>query len=48
MSAKAEKNRLYSLLEVSPDAGDADIRKAYRKLAMVSSLIQVLSLFGAH
>jgi len=35
MSGKAEKNRLYHVLEVSPDASDAEIKKAYRKLAMV-------------
>jgi len=34
MSGKAEKNRLYTLLEITPDASDADIKKAYRKLAM--------------
>lgn len=34
MSAKAEKNRLYTLLEVTPDADDSAIKKAYRKLAM--------------
>lgn len=39
MSGKAEKNRLYKVLEVSPDAGDAEIKKAYRKLAMVSGLV---------
>jgi TPP-dependent pyruvate/acetoin dehydrogenase alpha subunit len=35
MSGKAEKNRLYKVLEISPDASDAEIKKAYRKLAMV-------------
>lgn len=34
MSGKAEKNRLYQVLEVSPDSSDAEIKKAYRKLAM--------------
>ncbi|KAF8424627.1 hypothetical protein EV426DRAFT_532948 [Tirmania nivea] len=34
MSGKAEKNHLYHVLEVTPDASDAEIKKAYRKLAM--------------
>lgn len=32
---KAEKNRLYKVLGVPPNASEADIKKAYRKLAMV-------------
>ncbi|PWW78788.1 hypothetical protein C7212DRAFT_156115 [Tuber magnatum] len=34
MSQKAEKNRLYKILEIAPDASEAEIKKAYRKLAM--------------
>jgi len=40
MSGKAEKNRLYQVLEVAPDASDAEIKKAYRKLAMVGFQVQ--------
>jgi hypothetical protein len=35
MSQKAEKNRLYKVLEILPDASETEIKKAYRKLAMV-------------
>ncbi|KAL0638048.1 Type I HSP40 co-chaperone [Maublancomyces gigas] len=31
---KAEKNRLYKVLGVAPNGSEADIKKAYRKLAM--------------
>ncbi|KAL7267212.1 Type I HSP40 co-chaperone [Rhizina undulata] len=34
MSGKAEKNRLYKVLEIDPNATEAEIKKAYRKLAM--------------
>lgn len=35
MSQKAEKNRLYKVLEIQPEATETEIKKAYRKLAMV-------------
>ena len=35
MAEKAPKNRLYTLLDLSPEASDGDIKKAFRKLAMV-------------
>jgi len=34
MSAKGSKTRLYEVLEIPPSSSEADIRKAYRKLAM--------------
>ncbi|RPB00862.1 hypothetical protein L873DRAFT_747032 [Choiromyces venosus 120613-1] len=34
MSQKAEKNRLYKVLEITPEATEPEIKKAYRKLAM--------------
>lgn len=37
MSAKGSKTRLYEVLELQPGATEAEIKKAYRKLAMVSS-----------
>lgn len=36
MSQKAEKNRLYKVLEIEASATETEIKKAYRKLAMVS------------
>ncbi|KAF8469542.1 hypothetical protein BDZ91DRAFT_55571 [Kalaharituber pfeilii] len=34
MATRGDKTRLYTVLEVSPTASDAEIKKAYRKLAM--------------
>jgi len=34
MSQKAEKNRLYKILEIQPDATETEIKKGYRRLAM--------------
>lgn len=46
MSQKAEKNRLYKVLEIAPDASEAEIKKAYRKLAMVRWIFSPISKFA--
>lgn len=41
---KAEKNRLYKVLGVAPNGSESDIKKAYRKLAMVCFLASFTSI----
>jgi hypothetical protein len=50
MSTKGSKTHLYDVLEISPGASEQDIKKAYRKLAMVglfeSSFFLIQDAFG--
>lgn len=34
MTRMPKETKLYDLLEVKPDASDADLKKSYRKLAL--------------
>lgn len=45
MSNKGSKTHLYEVLEIQPGATEAEIKKAYRKLAMVCAFHSYL-LFG--
>ena len=42
MSTKGSKTHLYDVLEIQPSANEQDIKKAYRKLAMVGDPLCVL------
>ena len=40
MSTKGSKTHLYEALEIQPGASEAEIKKAYRKLAMVCAVFR--------
>lgn len=45
MSTKGSKTHLYEVLEIQAGASEQEIKKAYRKLAMVSFFFSLLNNF---